>query len=106
MVELKASWFDARDGELGECSVGAWTSRHRSEFERVCDSLAGVDVVVNAAGLARPGCRETLELLYPGQSVAASALSVAGFVPPVGEADWTATAVRSPAARGPSSDAP
>jgi nucleoside-diphosphate-sugar epimerase len=36
-------------------SAEAWRRNHRQEFEQFARSIAGLDVVINAAGMARPG---------------------------------------------------
>lgn len=54
----------------------AWARSHPAEFEALTHAVAGLDVVVNAAGLARPACRKKAALMA-ANVVLPAALAVA-----------------------------
>lgn len=61
-------------------AAGAWRRSHGLEFDRLCRSLAGFDVVVNAAGCAAPGSTDrpglfAADAVMPAVVAAAAALA-------------------------------
>jgi nucleoside-diphosphate-sugar epimerase len=62
MVTVEGPRLTAQGDELGDEFIRNWAQHHRKEFERLVEALAGVDVVINAAGLAQPGCRDLRKL--------------------------------------------
>jgi nucleoside-diphosphate-sugar epimerase len=56
-LDMTAAWAPrlTTDDDWTGDSAPDWPRRHPAEFERLVEGLAGSEVVVNAAGLARPG---------------------------------------------------
>jgi nucleoside-diphosphate-sugar epimerase len=54
-VQITAPRLEIDQGEVSIGGVQAWPHRLRPQLQYLSDALAGSDVVVNAAGLARPG---------------------------------------------------
>ena len=73
--------FDRRPPVPLPSALAAWRNAHAAAFNRLCDSLQGFDVIIQAAGIAAPGARDRSALFAANAllpAVVAAAANVAG----------------------------